>query len=142
MNRLRQMRNDACRPTTFVQKTSTSSATIFRSKYRASVSVMMDTVLNVGLNDESVGAPARSSGSCQFAYDSYCRLSQFDGEGVAGIDRQVFESWESKTSVILSISLAQIRGGSCMPARPGLSRPDRDVTFHLLRSTDKPNRKH
>lgn len=51
---------------------------------------MMDTVLNVGLKDQSVEALARSSGNRYFAYNSYRRLLQMYGEVVAGIDKQAF----------------------------------------------------
>ncbi len=62
-----------------------------RSGAPVSMPGMMDTVLNVGLNDESVEALARSSGNRHFAYDSYRRLLQMYGEVVAGIDKQAFD---------------------------------------------------
>ena len=45
-----------------------------RSGARASMPGMMDTVLNLGLNDETVEAVAKSSGDARFAYDSYRRF--------------------------------------------------------------------
>ncbi|MDQ4096139.1 MAG: pyruvate, phosphate dikinase [Actinomycetota bacterium] len=52
---------------------------------------MMDTVLNVGLNDESVEGLAKQTGSERFAWDSYRRLLQMFGKTVLGIDGDLFE---------------------------------------------------
>jgi pyruvate,orthophosphate dikinase len=52
---------------------------------------MMDTVLNVGLNDESVAGLARQTNSERFAWDSYRRLLQMFGKTVMGVDGEVFE---------------------------------------------------
>ncbi|MDQ4144114.1 MAG: pyruvate, phosphate dikinase, partial [Actinomycetota bacterium] len=52
---------------------------------------MMDTVLNVGLNDESVEGLAQQTSSDRFAWDSYRRLLQMFGKTVLGIDGDLFE---------------------------------------------------
>jgi pyruvate, orthophosphate dikinase len=52
---------------------------------------MMDTVLNVGLNDESVEGLIRQTKSERFAFDSYRRLLQMFGKTVLGIDGDLFE---------------------------------------------------
>ena len=52
---------------------------------------MMDTVLNVGLNDDSVEGLAKQTGSDRFAWDSYRRLLQMFGKTVLGIDGDLFE---------------------------------------------------
>ena len=52
---------------------------------------MMDTILNLGLNDEAVEGLAASTGNPRFAYDSYRRLIQMYGEVVDGIDAHRFE---------------------------------------------------
>ncbi|HYN37439.1 MAG TPA: pyruvate, phosphate dikinase, partial [Actinomycetota bacterium] len=52
---------------------------------------MMDTVLNVGLNDESVVGLAKQTDSPRFAWDSYRRLLQMFGKTVLGIDGDLFE---------------------------------------------------
>jgi pyruvate,orthophosphate dikinase len=52
---------------------------------------MMDTVLNVGLNDESVEGLAKQTGSHRFAWDSYRRLLQMFGKTVMGVDGDHFE---------------------------------------------------
>jgi pyruvate,orthophosphate dikinase len=52
---------------------------------------MMETVLNVGLNDESVHGLASQSGDERFAFDSYRRLIQMFGKTVLGIDGEHFE---------------------------------------------------
>ena len=62
-----------------------------RSGARESMPGMMDTVLNIGLNDETVEALAKQSGSPEFAYDSYRRFIQMYGDVVLGIEREHFE---------------------------------------------------
>ena len=62
-----------------------------RSGARASMPGMMDTVLNLGLNDETVLALAQSSGDPRFAYDSYRRFIQMFSNVVLDIDHHNFE---------------------------------------------------
>jgi len=62
-----------------------------RSGARASMPGMMDTVLNLGLNDETVNALAKASGDERFAYDSYRRFIQMYSDVVLGIDHENFE---------------------------------------------------
>src|SRR5690606_38484289 len=62
-----------------------------RSGARASMPGMMDTVLNLGLNDETVTALARDSGDERFAFDSYRRFIQMYSNVVLGLDHDVFE---------------------------------------------------
>ncbi|TGP92971.1 MULTISPECIES: pyruvate, phosphate dikinase [unclassified Mesorhizobium] len=62
-----------------------------RSGARASMPGMMDTVLNLGLNDETVEALASDSGDARFAYDSYRRFIQMYSDVVMGLDHEVFE---------------------------------------------------
>ncbi|WP_236829526.1 pyruvate, phosphate dikinase [Blastococcus sp. KM273128] len=62
-----------------------------RSGAAASMPGMMETVLNVGLNDESVQGLAQQSGSERFAWDSYRRLIQMFGKTVLGIDGEEFD---------------------------------------------------
>jgi pyruvate, orthophosphate dikinase len=52
---------------------------------------MMDTVLNVGLNDESVEGLVKQTGSQRFGWDSYRRLLQMFGKTVMGVDGDHFE---------------------------------------------------
>ncbi len=61
-----------------------------RSGARASMPGMMDTVLNLGLNDATVEALAREAGE-RFAYDSYRRFIQMYGDVVLGVDHDLFE---------------------------------------------------
>jgi pyruvate,orthophosphate dikinase len=56
-----------------------------RSGSRASMPGMMDTVLNLGLNDEAVEAIAKKSGNERFAWDSYRRFVQMFGDVVLGM---------------------------------------------------------
>jgi pyruvate, orthophosphate dikinase len=62
-----------------------------RSGSRASMPGMMDTVLNLGLNDETVAGLARRSGDQRFAYDSYRRFIQMYSDVVLGVDQHLFE---------------------------------------------------
>jgi pyruvate,orthophosphate dikinase len=62
-----------------------------RSGAKFSMPGMMDTILNLGLNDESVQALARKSGNERFAYDSYRRLIQMYGNVVLDIPKHAFE---------------------------------------------------
>ncbi len=62
-----------------------------RSGAAISMPGMMDTILNLGLNDESVDGLAISSGNRHFAWDSYRRLIQLFAKVVFGIDGQLFE---------------------------------------------------
>jgi len=62
-----------------------------RSGAPASMPGMMDTVLNLGLNDETVRGLARKAGDERFAYDSYRRFIQMFGDVVLGIDHSRFE---------------------------------------------------
>ena len=62
-----------------------------RSGARASMPGMMDTVLNLGLNDISVEALAEKSGNAKFAYDSYRRFVQMFADVVKGIEKSYFE---------------------------------------------------
>ena len=62
-----------------------------RSGARVSMPGMMDTVLNLGLNDETVQALAKASGSERFAYDSYRRFLQMFSDVVLGADIDLYE---------------------------------------------------
>ncbi|MDQ1646619.1 MAG: pyruvate, orthophosphate dikinase [Cryptosporangiaceae bacterium] len=62
-----------------------------RSGAKFSMPGMMETVLNIGLNDESVRGLASQSGDERFAWDSYRRLVQMFGKTVQGIDGELFE---------------------------------------------------
>ncbi len=62
-----------------------------RSGSRASMPGMMDTVLNLGLNDKTVEGLIARSGDSRFAYDSYRRFIQMYGNVVLGVDHHLFE---------------------------------------------------
>ncbi len=63
-----------------------------RSGARESMPGMMDTVLNLGLNDRSVEGLAARTGNPRFAYDSYRRFIQMFGDVVAGVEKSLFEA--------------------------------------------------
>ena len=81
-----------------------------RSGSRASMPGMMDTVLNLGLNDVTVEGLAVRSGDPRFAYDSYRRFIQMYGDVVLGVDHYLFEEALEQTKldrgVILDTELA------------------------------------
>jgi pyruvate,orthophosphate dikinase len=62
-----------------------------RSGARASMPGMMDTILNLGLNDRTVEGLAAKTGNPRFAYDSYRRFIQMYADVVLGVDHGVFE---------------------------------------------------
>lgn len=62
-----------------------------RSGARASMPGMMDTILNLGLNDETVEGLIEQSGDARFAYDSYRRFIQMYSDVVLGVEKNVFE---------------------------------------------------
>ncbi|TVL91932.1 pyruvate, phosphate dikinase [Streptomyces sp. SAJ15] len=62
-----------------------------RSGAKFSMPGMMDTVLNIGLSDESVTGLATQAGDERFAWDSYRRLIQMFGKTVLGVDGELFE---------------------------------------------------
>ncbi|MCY0957530.1 pyruvate, phosphate dikinase [Streptomyces sp. H27-H5] len=62
-----------------------------RSGAKFSMPGMMDTVLNIGLSDDSVTGLASQSGDERFAWDSYRRLIQMFGKTVLGVEGELFE---------------------------------------------------
>jgi pyruvate, orthophosphate dikinase len=62
-----------------------------RSGAKMSMPGMMDTVLNIGMNDQVVTGLANLSGNERFAYDSYRRLINMFGDTVMGVDHEHFE---------------------------------------------------
>ncbi|HET6376681.1 MAG TPA: PEP/pyruvate-binding domain-containing protein, partial [Methylocella sp.] len=62
-----------------------------RSGAKVSMPGMMDTVLNLGLNDTTAGALAKRSGDARFAYDSYRRFIQMYASVVLGVEHHAFE---------------------------------------------------
>ncbi|GIW76533.1 MAG: pyruvate, phosphate dikinase [Phycisphaerae bacterium] len=62
-----------------------------RSGAKMSMPGMMDTVLNIGMNDEVVEGLAKLSGNSRFAYDSYRRLINMFGDTVKSVDHENFE---------------------------------------------------
>ncbi len=63
-----------------------------RSGARASMPGMMDTILNLGLNDEAVEGFAAKTGNPRFAYDSYRRFIQMFSDVVMGLSKTYFDS--------------------------------------------------
>ena len=76
-----------------------------RSGARASMPGMMDTVLNLGLNDRTVDGLARKSGDPRFAQDSYRRFIQMYGQVVLGVDHHHFEDVLENHKLDIGVSL-------------------------------------
>ena len=81
-----------------------------RSGSRASMPGMMDTVLNLGLNDTTVQGLIDQSGDARFAYDSYRRFIQMYSNVVLGMDGEVlehiFENMKEARGVVLDTELS------------------------------------
>ncbi len=75
-----------------------------RSGAKISMPGMMDTILNLGLNDVAVEGQAVSTGAPRFAYDSYRRLIQMYGEVVDGVDAHRFEEALSNLKAVRGVA--------------------------------------
>ena len=71
-----------------------------RSGARDSMPGMMDTILNLGLNDQAVGALAKATGNERFAWDCYRRFVQMYGDVVLGVQKREGEDHEPFELVI------------------------------------------
>jgi len=71
-----------------------------RSGARDSMPGMMDTILNLGLNDESVNALAKATGNPRFAWDCYRRFIQMYGDVVLGVQKREGEDHEPFETII------------------------------------------
>jgi pyruvate,orthophosphate dikinase len=82
-----------------------------RSGARASMPGMMDTVLNLGLNDETAEGLAKKSGNARFAYDSYRRFIQMYSDVVLDVDHYHFEELmelqKQDSGVVLDTELSE-----------------------------------
>lgn len=78
-----------------------------RSGAQISMPGMMDTVLNLGLNNLTVDGLARRSGDPRFAWDSYCRFIQMYADVVLGVEHKLFEA---------ALEQAKLGGGSSSDA--------------------------
>jgi pyruvate,orthophosphate dikinase len=76
-----------------------------RSGARESMPGMLDTVLNLGLNDETVRGLARRSGDERFAWDSYRRFVQMYGNVVVGVPGERFEGAIAASKAARGVSL-------------------------------------
>jgi pyruvate,orthophosphate dikinase len=92
-----------------------------RSGAAVSMPGMMDTILNLGLNDVAVDGLARTTGNARFAHDSYRRLIQMYGEVVEGIDGHRFEQ------SLADLKSKRPRRARHRPHRRGSRGTDRDV---------------
>src|SRR5438105_6412358 len=98
-----------------------------RSGSAASMPGMLDTILNLGLNDELVETLASSTGDSRFAFDVYRRFLQMYGKIVFGIDEKKFEAVmhgknlsdsESLRNIAASFKMICERTGKSIPGDP------------------------
>ena len=83
-----------------------------RSGAAMSMPGMMETILNLGLNDESVEGLARTSGNRRFAYDAYRRLIMMYGSTARGIDREHFDkAFDKVKATRTAVRLGRSPGG-------------------------------
>ena len=80
-----------------------------RSGARESMPGMMDTILNLGLNDDTVGALAKSSGNRRFAWDSYRRFIQMYGDVVLGVQKRPDEDEDPFEALIEKLKHERFR---------------------------------
>src|SRR4030088_559317 len=74
-----------------------------RSGAPMSMPGMMETILNLGLNDRTVQGLARASGNTRFAYDSFRRFIQMYGDVVLGVPHQKFEQLLSSKRLMAGV---------------------------------------
>src|SRR5437016_8402977 len=86
--------------TTFGDKSAMPLLVSVRSGARDSMPGMMDTILNLGLNDETVLALVRATGNERFAWDCYRRFIQMYGDVVMGVQKSSGEDHEPFEVVI------------------------------------------
>src|SRR6266540_2114115 len=90
-----------------------------RSGARDSMPGMMDTILNLGMNDEVVEIVAKKTNNARFAYDSYRRFLQMYGDVVMGVQKRPGEDHEPLEAVIERFkALIKERTGKSFPQDP------------------------
>ncbi|WP_316861495.1 pyruvate, phosphate dikinase [uncultured Cohaesibacter sp.] len=81
-----------------------------RSGARTSIPGMMEAILNIGLNDETVEALARQTGDARFAYDNYRRFIQKYSDVVLGIDQvefeEIIEAYKDERDILLDADMS------------------------------------
>ena len=103
-----------------------------RSGARASMPGMMDTILNLGLNDATVEGLAAKSGNARFAYDSYRRFIQMYANVVLDVDHGVFEDILDNHKNLNGYAIGH------RPWRGRLARRDRRLQGAVEKETGKP----
>src|SRR5680860_1239194 len=95
-----------------------------RSGAVVSMPGMMDTVLNLGLNDVTVKGLAESTGNPRFAYDSYRRFIQMFGEVVMRVEGQIFEdALIAKKAEVGAVSDTELLAAGTMSGPGSTGRP-------------------
>ncbi len=103
-----------------------------RSGAKFSMPGMMDTILNLGLNDETAAGLIEMTGNERFVYDSYRRLIQMFGTVVMGIPDEAFEEKMS------ALPLQGGRKNRCRIKRLDLKAIDARIQADLQRHTGQP----
>ena len=104
-----------------------------RSGSRASMPGMMDTVLNLGLNDVSVQALAKNTNNPRFAYDSYRRFIMMFSDVVIGVDKhkfeRVFDEYKQKVGAAGDLDLSADQMKEVSEIFKGIYRDDQSKDF-------------
>jgi pyruvate,orthophosphate dikinase len=107
-----------------------------RSGAKFSMPGMMDTILNLGLNDTSVEGLADVTGHRGFALDSYRRLLQMFGETVVGVDGSAFPHEDGRDDDGLADEVEQFKAAYEFPQDPAIQL--RDAVEAVFRSWNTP----
>ena len=107
-----------------------------RSGAKFSMPGMMDTILNLGLNDESVKALAERTQNPRFAYDSYRRLIQMFGNVVLDVEKSHFEEvFDNKKSRRKPSLTPTSTPRPCRKSSPSTRRSSRSTPRSIFRRT-------
>jgi len=92
---------------------------------------MMDTILNLGLNDKTVEALKHATGNGRFAWDSYRRFVQMYGDVVMGVQKRHENEHEPFDEVMDGLKARTRRPGRYSPWRSRLNgtRPALQITY-------------
>ena len=101
-----------------------------RSGARASMPGMMDTILNLGLNDEVVAGLSRKTGNERFAWDCYRRFVQMYGDVVMGVQKGPGEDRDPFEKIIEEEGKETARGSGSGEGRHGAYRLDSQAARH------------
>jgi len=107
-----------------------------RSGARASMPGMMDTVLNIGLNDETAASIIAKTGKERFVYDSYRRLIQMYADVVMGLDIDEFHALQDTMEIGVGGSRGELLGATGLSLRFDRAGASRRARAEVLAATE------